>query len=138
MITLKEFEIKDWSEIKDAVEPFVPLEPTKDFLEISDRSIAVTAIENNNVMACGGITYLNNKEGITWMKISKKCKGYYWARTIREAFSLMREAVGNLVISTYILRDFCKGDKLAKLIGLKRTIETKQHNGNTYYKYMVI
>ena len=141
MIIFREYDIDDWSKIDDAVEPFMPLELTKDFLfEISKRGLSITSVEDGNIMACGGITYVNNKEGTVWVKVSRKClnDSLKWARVIRETFRLMKEVVGDLEISTYILDSFCKGERLARLIGMKRTTETKEHNGNIYNKYQVI
>ena len=127
--------MEDLALIKDAVEPFEPTE--SDFLE---RGILITAEDDGVIMACGGIVIESDTEGTIWCKVSKECsrKSFAWARTMREAFSIMKKSVGNLRISTYILDGFCKGDRLAKLIGLERSNETKIHNGNTYIKYMAV
>lgn len=140
MITLKEYEVEDWAEIDDAIEPFSPPMAEEYFLEITKRGVAITAVEDGAILACGGIVYANDKEGIVWLKLSKKClkQSFRWARTIRETFNLMMKSVGNLKISTYILDNFCKGEKLARLIGLKRIDETKEYNGNIYYKYTAV
>lgn len=138
MITLREYEIEDWSKIDDAIEPFIPPVPIEDFLKMTKRGVAITGVEDGEIMACGGIAYTNDKDGTVWLKVSRKCAGYGWARTIRETFGLMKESVGDLRISTYILENFCKGEKLARLIGMKRTDETEEYNGNTYNKYTVV
>lgn len=134
MITLREYKIGDWKKIKDAVEPFTFIGGLDD---IALRGIAVTALNNNKVMACGGVTFFNEHEGAVWVKISKDCakRPFMWARTIKETFVLMIESVDNMKISTYILDGFCKGEKLAKLIGLKRTDETEKYKENIYNKY---
>jgi len=139
MIALRKYKIEDWSEIRDAAEPFMPPMPAKDFFEMSKRGIAVTATENGHTMACGGIIYADD-EGIVWLKMSEKCfeHSYRWARTVKETFGLMKEAVGDLRISTYILDNFCKGEKMARWIGLKRTDETGEYNGNAYHKYTAV
>ncbi|KKM14254.1 hypothetical protein LCGC14_1707970 [marine sediment metagenome] len=126
----------DWSEIKDAVEPFSPFLPN---LQVGKRSVAVTAIENGKIMGCGGITFISDTEGLVWVKVSKKCRkaAYTWARTIRETFTAMVDSIGEIKISTYIVKDFCKGDKLARMIGLKKTGEFQEYKGNIYYKYSV-
>ena len=126
----------DWSEIKDAVEPFSPLLPN---LQVGKRSVAVTAIEDNKIMACGGITFISDTEGLIWVKVSKKCRkaAYRWARTIRETYTAMVDSIGEIKISTWIVKDFCKGYKLARMIGLKRTSESQKYKGNIYYKYSV-
>ncbi len=135
MITVREYKIEDFAEIDYAVEPFTPPIPIEDFLEMTKRGLAVTSIENNNIMGCGGIAYINKKQGIVWLKISRKWTGFGAARTIVETFRLMKEAMGDLEISTYILENFCKGEKLARLIGLKKTGEMEEYNGNIYDKY---
>ena len=124
----------DWSEIKDAVEPFSPLLPN---LQVGKRSVAVTAIENGKIMGCGGITFISDTEGLIWVKVSKKCRkaAYRWARTIRETYTAMIDSIGDITISTWIVRDFCKGDKLARMIGLTKTGESQEYKGNIYYKY---
>jgi len=140
MIILREYKADDWAKIDDAVEPFMPLMPVREFLEMAKRGLAITGVEDGNVMACGGVTYMNDKEGIVWVKVSKKClkQSFRWARTIRETFNLMIESAGELKITTYVLDNFCRGEKLARLIGLKRTDETEEYNGNTYHKYTVV
>ncbi len=136
MIELRLYKDSDWSAIKDAVEPFSPLLPNGSF---SERSLAVTGIENDKIMACGGITFLNDTEGLIWVKISEKCKhsAYRWARTIRETFTAMTDSIGDITISTYVIEGFCKGDKLARMIGLKNTGKFQEYKGNKYYKYTV-
>ncbi|KKL98471.1 hypothetical protein LCGC14_1824090 [marine sediment metagenome] len=136
MILFKEFKIEDWSEIEDAVEPFAPEVP----LDALSRGISTTAVEDGEIMACGGIVLESETKGTIWCKVSKKClrKSFRWARTMKEAFGLMMDTLGDVEISTYILKGFCKGDKLARLIGLKKTDETETLNGNTYYKYTAV
>lgn len=139
MIILREYDVKDWLKIDDAVEPFSPLVPTKNFVEMAKHSVAVTGVEDGVVMACGGVTYTNDTEGMVWVKVSKKClrQSYRWAKTIRQVFDIMKKSVGNLRISTYVVSDFCKGEKLARMIGLTKTEESEEYNGNIYYKYTV-
>ena len=141
MILFKEFEPKDWLVIGDAVEPFAPNRSSfQDFCKVVKSGISVTAIEDGNVMACGGIIIESETEGTVWCKVSGKCSrsSFSWARTMKEAFGLMMDTLGELKISTYILDGFCKGDKLARLIGLKKSTETETLNGNTYYKYTAV
>lgn len=140
MIALKEYKIEDWTKIDNAIEPFIPPMPMKEFLEMSKRGVAVTGVENGEVVACGGIAYISETEGTVWLKMSKKCfeHSYSWARTIKETFGLMKEAVGDLRISTYVLDNFCKGEKLARWIGLKKTDEVEEYNGNIYHKYTAV
>lgn len=100
------------------------------------RGIGVTGVEDGEVMACGGIVYESDTEGTIWLKVSKKCLGnrFGWARTIRDVFDLMADCV-DLRISSFVLNGFCQGEKMAKLIGLKKTDETREHNGNLYYRF---
>ncbi len=132
MITLREYKVADWAAIQDAVEPFCALEGD---LDVTTQGIAVTATDGD-VMACGGIVYAD--EGIAWMKMSRKCKdrAYTWARTIKEAFTLMLDSV-DIPVHTYILKGFCDGERVARAIGMEKTDETELLNGSTYYKYVV-
>ena len=139
MITLRDFDIKDWLNIADAVEPFMPMIPPDQFLESVKRGIAVTAVENGNIMACGGITFIDENEGIVWVKVSEKClgKSFRWARTMKETFKIMMDSV-NIDVSTFILSGFCKGEGLARLIGLKPTDEKYTYNNNIYHRFKVV
>jgi hypothetical protein len=133
MIELREYNTEDYNAIQDAVEPFCVAE---DEVGITGQGIAITATDGD-AMACGGIVY-TDEGGVAWMKMSKSCKNnaYVWARTIIEAFELMIESV-DVPVATYILKGFCQGDRLARAIGMKKTDEIREANGNVYYKYTV-
>ncbi len=138
MIELQEYKTKDYYAIEDAVEPLTPM--VEGFLETAKRGVSATAVENGAVMAVGGVFYTSDTEGVTWLKISSKCllRPLAWGRAIRETFRLMAESVGDIKISTYILADFCKGEKVARLIGLKKTDQSEEYNGKIYNLYTVI
>jgi len=140
MIELKKYTDEDWIAIKDAVEPFAPLELPEEFVGIANRSLAVTGLEDGEVMACGGITFLSNDEGVVWCKVSEKCRknAYGWARTIIDSFRIMMESVENLKVVAYVTKDFCRGMKLARTIGLKDTGELLEYNGKTYHTYSTV
>lgn len=140
MITLKEYEIEDWSKISDAVEPFMFHEPMKEFNQIVKRGLAVTVIEDGNVMVCGGVAYVNSKEGIIWIKVSKKClkQSYKWARSMLDTFRLVMDSLGSMTITTYILEEFCKGERLARMIGMKKIGISEEFKGKMYNKYAVV
>ena len=139
MITYRKYTTDDWMKINDAVEPFATLVSTKSFVDITKCGVSITAIEDDSIKACGGISYMNDKQGVAWLRISKECKDHpiKWAREIKAVFGLMVKAVG-IEVSTYILSDFCKGEKIAKLIGMIKTEETEEYDGNIYNKYMVV
>jgi len=140
MITLRPYKDSDWKAITDAVEPFSPLLPSDSFMDISKRSVAVTGVEDGEIMACGGITFTTNEEGLVWVKVSTKCgqNGYTWARAIREVFTALMDSIAELQVSTYVVDNFCKGDRLAKMIGLKNTGKFQEYKGNKYYKYTAV
>lgn len=140
MILGRKFEPEDWEKIDDAVEPFSPLDCDKDFFEIINRSLAITGVEDGTVMACGGITYISDNEGVIWLKVSKKClnRSYFWARSILDTFRIMTDSIGEMKLHTYVLAKFCRGERMAKMIGLKRTDIIETLNGNIYYKYTTV
>lgn len=140
MILLKEYDINDWIEIDDAVEPFSPPRPPENFAEMTKNSIAVTGIEDGNVMACGGITYTSSDEAVIWVKVSRKClkHPYKWAKSIRDAFKIIRESIGDIKLYTYVLDNFCKGEKMARLIGLIKSDQMEKYKGRTYYKWQTL
>lgn len=140
MIIFRKYKSEDWSKIDDAVEPFMFTESLDEFNKAVRRGVAVTAVEDDVIMSCGGVAYVNDKEGIVWVKVSRKClnHSYKWARTIRETFKIMMNAIGSMIVTTYILEKFCKGEKLARLIGMKRDGETYEFNGNKYNRYSVV
>jgi hypothetical protein len=134
MIELRPYKPEDYEAIKDAVEPFSSL---RDEIGVKDRGVSITA-SDGDVMACGGILYTSETEGMAWMKISRGCRknAYMWARTIKEAFALMVKST-KLKVYTYVVDGFKEGDRLARAIGLHKTDEKVEHNGNLYYKYTV-
>ena len=140
MITVQLYKKGDWSRIKDAVEPFMHLRDGDEFDAIVARGIAVTAMDNDKAIACGGVTFFNNHEGAVWVKASRDCTKIpiTCARMFKETFALMVESISNMKISAYVLEGFCKGEKLARLINLKKTDETQKYNGNIYSKYTAV
>lgn len=137
MINLREYRIEDWARITDAVEPFSPNRPAQEFLLATERGVAITGEDDGIVMACGGIIYNGNSKGAVWLKVNKKCLGQplRWGRAFRETFRLMKEVVGDMEISTYVLKDFCRGERMARLIRLRNTKETVEYNDNIYIKW---
>ena len=140
MIDVRLYKKGDWEKVKDPIEPFTPICGKGEFDEVAKRGVAVTATDDNNIMACGGVTFMNDKEGTVWVKVSKDCakRPFLWARAIKDTFRIMTESVGDIKIYTYILKDFCQGEKLARLIKMKKVGESVEHNGNIYNKFMVV
>ena len=139
MILCREYEVEDWAKIEDPVEPFAPMNPNDDFLQATKRGLHVTGTEDGKVLACGGIMFESDTEGKVWLKVSKQIAGSFsWARSIKEVFNLMMEHVGDMNVGTYVLKDFCKGDRLARMINMRNTNETVEHNGNIYNLYEMI
>jgi hypothetical protein len=139
MIEVRLYQHGDWEAIIDAVEPFSPPFPTEEFNQMIVHSLAATGLEGGRIMACGGITLTSDNNGLVWLKMSKQCgrNAYRWGRTIKETIICMKEALGITNIYTYIVDNFCKGDKLARMVGLRRTDEHEKYKGNKYYKYVV-
>lgn len=137
MITSRKFEPEDWKKIDDAIEPFSYLCPD---IDVANRSVAMTCADGDTIMACGGITYTGDNDGIIWLKLSKKCRKrrYFWARTVLETFRIMKDVIGGLKLHTYVLDKFCRGEKTARLIGLRKTGEFEEYKGNIYYKYTAV
>ena len=135
---LREYKSEDYFAIKDVVEPLAPM--IKGFLDATKQGVAATAVENGSVMAVGGIFYISDTEGVTWLKMSSKCltRPLVWGRKIRDTFRLMAESVGDIKVSTYILKGFCKGEKVARLIGLSKTDKSEEYNGKIYNLYTVV
>ncbi len=138
MIEVRLYKKGDWYKIDDAIEPFMPIET--DFDLVAERGVAVTATNGDKAMACGGVTFVNNEQGTVWVKVSEGCakRPFLWARAIKDTFRLMTESVGHIEIYTYVLKGFCKGEKLARLIRMTRTDESIEYNGNIYNKFMVV
>lgn len=141
MITLKEYEVEDWVSIDDAVEPFSPMMPPDGFLEMTRKNgVAVTAIEDEKTMACGGVVYVGKGESVVWVKVSKKCleQPFKWARTILETFRIIKETLHPMTVTSYIMEEFCKGERVARMIGMKKTGVPYDLNGKKYNKYAVV
>lgn len=138
MIKVRLYEDGDRLKVKDPVEPFSNLGGILD--KEAKRGVAATALEDGEIMACGGVLLLNENEGLVWIKMDKKCseRPFVWARLIKEVFGIMCDCLGKVKISAYILDNFCKGEKLAKLINLKFSNRTVEHKNNIYKVYSMV
>jgi hypothetical protein len=135
---LVEFKESHWSEIADPIEPFSPDMQTEDFFKMVKNGVSITGMEDGKVMACGGVSFIDDENGMAWLKASQTCllKPLKWARRFKDVFRVMREAM-DVEVATYVLSGFCQGDRVARLIGMKSTGEETEQNGNTYIKYTV-
>jgi hypothetical protein len=140
MITVRNYVPDDWAKIPDPVESFMPAEPEAGFQGRALDGIAVTAEEDGDVLAIGGVSLDGSYEGVVWLKVSQKCekRPISSLRCIYDTFQIIKDSVDCTHISTFILDGFEKGAKLAKLVGLQECSETREYNGNTYRKYMAV
>jgi len=134
VILYRPFELQDWIDIK-AVEPFCPDFPTDNFLNAVKNGAAVTAVQDDKIIACGGIVFLDDT--FLWLKVAKGYQSIELAKVIIETAEFLIQTV-KTPIYTYVLKNFKKGEKLAKLVGFKKTNETKEYNHHTYMKYVVL
>jgi hypothetical protein len=137
MIFLRVYKKGDCFKVKDSVEAFPEL---GEIDEASKRGIAVTALEDGQEMGCGGISFINEKEGLIWLKLDKRCSLHpcKWAKKVKEVFNIMIDCAGKIKIYAYVRDGFCEGERLAKWIKLKKTDMTEKYKGNTYNIYSTV
>jgi len=133
VILLRPFELQDWIDI-DAAEPFCPKLPTDEFSAAVQNGFGVTAVQNNKIIACGGLVFA--PEPIVWLKVSKDCHSVFVAKTIIDVAGIMRETV-DMPIYTYILEGFKKSEKLARLAGFKKTGKKFEYENRFYHEYVL-
>lgn len=139
MIKVRIYEKGDWNKVKGSVEPFMPIYTSSEFDVIASRGVAVTATEEGEAIACGGVTFMG-ASGFVWLKMnnSKVRKPIETALLMRDIFKLMVESVGDVEVSTYILDGFRKGERLARFIGMEKNCEFVTFRNRIYNKYTVV
>jgi hypothetical protein len=139
MIAVELFKQQDWHDVESFTEPFLREVQDDKFFEELGNGVALTAKKNGKVMACGGIMYAPDGEGVTWLKASREClkSPVTWTRTFRDGFRMM-QGVMDVKAVCYVLKGFCEGGRVARLIGMKTTGEEVEQNGKTFIKYMAV
>jgi len=133
VIFFRQFKLQDWIDI-DAVEPFCPRFPTDEFSKAVKNGFAVTAVRDDKIMACGGLVFA--AEPVVWLKVAKNCYSLALAKAIIDTAKIIREIV-DAPIYTYILEDFKKSERLAKIIGFEKTSERFEYENRFYRKYVL-
>lgn len=127
---LRLYESQDWDKI-NAFEPFMVPVNSKDYC----NGLAVTAIDNERVIGCGGIVFIK-EIGMVWVRLDKDLGSHIrMARTILRMFNTMCDLVGDMKVIAYVLDCFERGERLASFVGLKKNCKKIEFNGNIYNRW---
>lgn len=127
----RDFQISDLNSI-EPIEPY--MEIVEDWDKVKDNAIGITAVEDGVPIACGGV--IVGEEARFWVR-SSGAKPFALFRIIQEAKSILMDSLGDMVYSALILSGFGRGEKLARILGFRKTDKTVEYNNKTYYRYVL-
>jgi len=130
-VRIREFKIEDWDNIKDVVEPFTLCDVPK---EIIQMGWGITAIEDDEILGCGGVLLTEEDEGSIWVKLSRKAtkKPVRTMLIIRDCLKIIKESFELDSMVSYVLQRFKKGQRMAEYFGFYPTGQTIKYRGKKY------
>lgn len=128
---IREFEIEDWDNIKNVVEPFTLCDVPK---EIINMGWGITAIEDGEILGCGGVLLTGENEGSIWVMLSKEAakKPVRAMLVIRDCLRIIRKSFELDTMVSYVLQKFKKGKRMAEYFGFYPTGQTIKYRGRKY------
>lgn len=127
---LRFFQTEDWYLINDPVETGAV---NAEGLRLAERGVAITYEENNRPMGCGGIILYTETEGEVWLRLSRSVLSAKAARTIKEAFQLLREVFPDVKLWCRVQCNLLKAKRLIQWLGF--TFDSTR-NGNEVYTWL--
>lgn len=117
MILFKEFEASDldFETIEDLDENWTP-----EFAKaVEDSKLAVTAVVDNKVVACGGVHPVDDFSGEIWIRLSHWCVDHpvRIIRWLRSGFDVVEEKYPFKQINAHVKEGFCESEKLLRFLG---------------------
>ena len=131
------FEISDWYEIKDSVEPLsdkVVEDFGPDWFKFAMNGVAVTVREKGSVIACGGIGLYDDGMGGVWIKVSQNAaqKPVMLIKGIGDSLKIIIDSLGAIDIVAHVREGFTRGERMARFFGFKKTDEFVDVDGKLY------
>ncbi len=131
----KKFVKEDWFNIKECVRMYSK-EIDDNFFKIIQNGINTSIVEDDKVLACGGVVYVKKDIAEAWIKVSAEAKGIKLLRIIRDGFKILIESMKGIIIQSYVLSGFKQGEKLAEFLGFYKTVDSIDINGERYDRYV--
>lgn len=124
----------DYDAIEDSTEPLG--RPADESL-IEEYSVSLTIDDEGVPVACGGIIYDTETDGIVWVKISNKMtrKTLVLVKVLRNGLDILIDSFGFKKITARVREDFCAGHRFIRHFGFKPTTETFKILSDTYRIY---
>lgn len=127
---------------KEDIKELEPIEPAighDGIIELAEQietsGLAVTAIKNGEVVGCGGVHPVTEREGELWVRISVKAVNFKFemARSIREVLKIIEERFEFPVLNAYVQDKFCVGKRMLVKFGY----ELVRHISENGIKYAI-
>ena len=134
---IRSFRKEDILSIQNAIEPEYSCTANYDMCR-AVFSLSATMEDNGTPVLCGGINIDENDDNVCWIwcivanPVKNKVKLY---RTLIEGLKIVIAESGCGIVKTLVLKDFEKGERLARHAGFKPTGAVEEMNGLAYLEY---
>lgn len=101
-----------------------------------NTGLAITTVENGEVISCGGIVMQNDDTGVVWMRNSNKVRNrpFFIYDIFKAGLKILDDTMETPHLICYVIDGFREGEVLVKHF-MAKTDEFLEHNNKKYYKY---
>jgi len=142
MITFRKFVESDWFEIDDPVNKYYDKinDVIKEFFSLLGNGVNFTMVENDKVICCGGVVYIDDNNAEAWIRLSTRAsnKPLKLLKTIKVGFDMILRSLGSVNVSSHVLDGFNAGERLTEYLGFNKTEEFMIIGDKKYNKYAKI
>ena len=133
-MNLRLYQKGDFDAITDCTEPIG--RPTDENL-ILEYSVSLTVEDDGVPVACGGVIYDTETDGIVWLRLSNNMahKTISLVRLLRNGLAILVDSFGFDRITARVKEDFGEGHRFARRFGFTPTKETFKIFSDTYRIY---
>ena len=130
---LEKFQPEDWF-LDDPIE--IIEAPYDRIMDLANRSVAFSAFEGYELIACGGLAFWNDDEAEAWIRISKKgfrCRKA-GIRCIKELWKILLDtSPPDMNIFCWVDAEWLEAQRLVGWLGFTPTHESRKLNDNRLY-----
>ena len=134
---IRDFKPEDYFAIKDPIDRF-PEEVTRENIESAMKSgVCVTAVDNDEVIGCGGAIVTGENEAELWVRLSQKVQAIKFkaVEVICSGMRVITESLEGFSFKCKVAENFEVGERLVSWLGFKKTSNVEMINNTKYFIY---